>query len=114
MGVFVDASFATSERLRSQLGSIVCLIDNNHNVNIVHYASVKCKHIARSVRAAELGAFGLGFDQGFPIRTAVKKILQRTVEMKIYTDSKRLFDALTSLNSTMEKRLLIDLSMPGK
>ena len=53
----------------------------------------------------------LWFDQVYVIKEAMTNILGREVMMTIYTDSKCLFDALTNLNTTSEKRLMIDLSM---
>lgn len=111
VAVFIDASFACNHNFTLQLGFLVCLMDDQMNANIIHYSSLKCKRVARSVLAAELYAFVLGFDHGFKFRTALQKIVNRSVLLKMYTDSKCLFDALTSLNTTTEKRLLIDLSM---
>lgn len=52
-----------------------------------------------------------GFDQSFFILRAIQKILNRCIKLQIYTDSLSLFDSLTNLNTTTEKRLFIDLSM---
>lgn len=75
-------------------------MDNNHKVNIVHYSSANCRRIACSVPSAELYDVCLGFEQGFPIYTAMKNILWFTVKIRIYADSKCLFGAPTALNST--------------
>ena len=111
LGVFIDASFANNVDNTSQLGYLICLIDASGNANIIHYASQKCKRITRSVLAAELYAMVLGFDNAFVIHHVLCQILSRKVALKIYTDSRCLFDSLTTLNQTTEKRLLIDLSM---
>ncbi len=109
--IFVDASFANNRDYSSQLGFIAVLLDGSGNANVVHYASVKSKRITRSVLAAELYAMVLGFDHCSPIRITLQNILRRRVSLHLYTDSKCLFDGLTTLNTTTEKRLLIDLNM---
>jgi hypothetical protein len=38
-----DASFGNAEELRSQLGFVILLADENHNVNFVHYGSQKAR-----------------------------------------------------------------------
>lgn len=43
--------------------------------------------------------------------SAIEKILGYGIPYRIYTDSLSLFDSLTTLNTTSEKLLLIDLSM---
>eukprot|EP00171_Calliarthron_tuberculosum_P022597 IDg22597t1 len=55
--------------------------------------------------------YGVGFDHSFVIRKATEEFLGRVVPLRMYTDSLSLFDSLTTLNTTSEKRLLIDLSM---
>lgn len=111
MAVFIDASFAGNSDYTSQLGFVACLMDNEGNSNIVHYGSSKSKRVTRSVLSAELYAMVYGFDNCSVIHHALQEFLGRTVEFKIYTDSKSLFDSLVTLNSTTEKRLLIDLTM---
>lgn len=52
-----------------------------------------------------------GFDQRFVLHKSVVEFLGREAPLCIYTDSFSLFDSLTTLNTTSEKRLLVDLSM---
>ena len=108
---FIDASFARNPDYSSQLGYIICLADASGACNIVHYASKKCKRVTRSVLAAELYAMVLGYDYSYVIHKCLCHILARKVSLKLLTDSRCLFDALTTLNQTKEKRLLIDISM---
>lgn len=54
------------------------------------------------------------FDQAFVLKKALDLFLNREVPLRIYTDSQSLFDSLTILNTTTEKRLLIDLNMLRK
>ena len=67
--------------------------------------------MTRSVLAAELYALAAGFDAAAAFRPAMTEILGKDVPLVAYTDSKSLFDALTSINTTAEKRLLIDLQV---
>lgn len=76
---------------------------DNNGANVIHYASVKCERVARSVLAAELFVFALGFDQACVIQNGVMDILQCEIDLKMYTDSKCLFDSLISLSYTTEK-----------
>jgi len=61
------------------------------------------------VLAAELYATVHGYDVGFATRHTVQKLLGRDVDLKVFTDSKTLFDSIVSLSSMTEKRLLIDI-----
>lgn len=46
----------------------------------------------------------------FRIQQAAQKFMGRNIPLHIYTDSLSLFQSLTTLKTTSEKRLLIDLS----
>lgn len=111
MGVFLDAGFATNSDMTSQLGFVVALMDKSGNGNVVHYASTKSKRVTRSVLAAELFAMVQGFDDCSVLRLTLNDILGRVIPMHVYTDSRSLYDCLTNINRTREKRLLIDLCM---
>jgi len=111
MALFIDASFAGNSNYSSQLGYVLCLMDKHGTGNIIHYGSAKSKRIVRSVLSAELYGMVYGFDNASVMRNTLEDFLGRKVKLSIYTDSKCLFDALISLNTTTEKRLLIDLSM---
>ena len=111
VGVFIDAAFANNPDYSSQLGFITTLMDKNNTCNIVHYGSVKCKRVTRSALASELYAMVHGFDQSYVVKVTIDSFLGKCIPLNIYTDSKSLFDSLVTLNTTSEKRLLIDLSM---
>lgn len=80
-------------------------------MNIVRIVSAKCKRVVRSVLAAEFYVFLLGLDQGFTILSAVQRIFKCNIKLKLILNSNCLFDLLTSLNTSTEERLLIDVSM---
>lgn len=131
IAVFVDAAFANNRDLSSQLGFIVALMDSQGAANIIHYSSQKSKRITRSALSAELYAMMTGFDttaalkvlldqlevnggaaaKRYPVAANPNDPPNSAVPMVIYTDSRSLYDGLVSLNTTTEKRLLIDLHL---
>jgi hypothetical protein len=47
--VFTDASFANNKDLSSQMGYVITLTDASGSANILHWSSIKCKRVTRSV-----------------------------------------------------------------
>jgi hypothetical protein len=74
------------------------------------WSSWKCRRVTRSVLAAELYALSAAYDIGFSLRYTLSILLQRTVEMLFCTDAKTLWDSVTSLCTTEERRLSIDIA----
>jgi hypothetical protein len=114
--IFVDASFANNKDLSSQLGYLIILANEQQgrdsfdiNANIIHWQSVKCKRVTRSVLASELYAMTLGFDAAAAIKGTIEAILQQPVPLILYTDSRSLYDCVVKLGTTSEKRLMIDI-----
>lgn len=89
-------------------------MDKDMKSNIIHYGSIKSKRVARSVLAAEMFIMVQGLDACSAMRLALNDIFSTPIPLKIYTDSHSLFDCLTNINRTTEKRLLIDLFMLRK
>ena len=85
------------------------LADANNNANIIHWSSIKCKRVTRSVLASELYATAHAFDTAVVIKTTLEKILAKPLPLVMCTDSKSLYDCLVRLGSTQEKRLMVDL-----
>lgn len=100
--------------LSSQIGYVICLADASDKANIIHWSSIKCKRVTRSVLASELYAMAHGFDTGAVIKSTVEKILRiPLLPMIMCTDSKSLYDCLVKVGSTQEKRLMVDLMCLG-
>jgi len=107
--LFTDASFANTDRLKSQLGFVLSLTDSNNRSNIVHYGSSSCKRVTRSVMAAELHALIYGFDNAYLVRDILEEVLQQKIEIDGYLDSRTVFNVVAKSSSTLEKRLQIDV-----
>ena len=107
--VFTDASFANNKDLSLQIGYVLVLADASNKANIVHWSSIKCKRVTRSVLASELYGMAHGFDIGAAIKSTLDKVLQINLPLILCTDSKSLYDCLVRLGTTQEKRLMIDV-----
>jgi hypothetical protein len=107
--VFTDASYANNNDKSSQIGFVIVLADKNDNANIIHWSSIKCKRVTRSVLASELYAMAHGFDTGIVLKTTLEKILDKPLPIIVCTDSKSLYDCLVRLGTTQEKRLMVDV-----
>ena len=111
MAVFVDAGFGANPYSSSQLGFIFTLMYKYGRANIVHYGSLKSKRITRSVLAVELFEMVHCFDVSSTVRLAFNAMLNSVIPLHVYTYSRSLYDCLTRINHTTEKRLLIYLRM---
>jgi hypothetical protein len=106
---FTDSSFANNKDHSSQIGYVIVLADNDDNCNIIHWSSVKCKRVTRSVIASELYAMSHGFDTTCALKDTLDKITQRQTPIIICIDSFSLYECLVKLGTTYEKRLMIDI-----
>lgn len=111
---FTDSSFANNQDLSSQIGFVIVLAERNghngfHKANILHWSSIKCKRITRSVLASELYAMVHGFDAAATLKATIEMILGNPLTLTLCTDSKSLYECLVKLGTTREKRLMVDL-----
>lgn len=120
--VFVDAAFANNKDLSSQLGYVIILANEAKQTsdddtkaairvtgNIIHWSSTKSKRVVRSVLAAELYAMVAGFDIAAALKETINKVMDRHVPLVVCTDSFSLYECVTKLGTTAEKRLMIDI-----
>ena len=117
---FVDASFANNKDMSSQIGYVIVLGNETTNKtgfticgNIIHWSSLKCKRMTRSVLASEIYAMAHGVDIAIAIRSTLNVIMDRLslphVPIVVCTDSLSLYECLVKLGTTKEKRLMIDI-----
>ena len=110
---FTDSSFANNKDLSSQIGYVIVLADAQNNANIIHWQSIKCRRVTRSVLASELYALSLGFDVAATIKSTLDQIFsarsQGKIPLSMCIDSKSLYECLVKLGTTQEKRLMIDI-----
>ena len=107
---FIDSSFANNYDLLSQIGFVIVLVDKNNRANVLHWSSIKCKRITRSVLASELYRMAHRFDTVAAIKVTIERILQlEQLLIILCTDSKSLYDCLVKLGTIQEKRLMVDL-----
>lgn len=107
--VYADGSFANRKDKGSQLGYVICLTDASGAMCIIQFKSHKAYRVVKSAMAAETLAFAAAFDSGFLIRRQIEIILDQDVPLLMLTDSKCLFDVLTSNKNTTEGRLMLDI-----
>ena len=106
--LFTDSSFANAENFASQLGFVLVLADGNGNSNIVHFGSVRCRRVTRSVMASELLALVYGFDCSFVVKHSLDNILPTKIPLDVFIDSRTVFNTIAKRSGTLEKRLSID------
>ena len=81
--------------------------------NLIHWSSIKCKRVTRSVLASELYAMAQGVDSSIVISTTLKMIMKQLniddTPIVVCTDSFSLYECMVKLGTTKEKRLMIDI-----
>lgn len=109
MAVFVDDGFGANPDSSSQLGLLITLMDKHACESLIRYGSLKSKRITESALSLELLALVHGFDISSTIRLAINYIRNEVIPMQVQTYSASLYECMTRINQTTEKRLLIDL-----
>ena len=59
--------------------------------------------------AGEVFAFSAVFDQAYVTRHDLQVVLNTTIGLTMYTDSKQLFDVITKAAHTTEKSLMVEI-----
>lgn len=85
---FADATVASNKNMSSQLGYLLAFVDAAGNANILHYASRKSRHVARSLLVVEIFVLTSLFDAASTIRVSFDAVLGQMIDMKIYVNSK--------------------------
>ncbi len=83
--------------------------------NVIYYSSIKNKRVTRNVLASEIYGCINGFDLRYVIGHTLYKIANRfgpdipPIPLVVCTDSYSLYECLVKLDTTTEKRLMIDI-----
>ena len=88
---------------------MIILVNSSNKANIIHWLSIQCEMLTRSVLASELYAMVNGFDIRAVLKLTIKSILKQSVPMILYRDLKSLYDCLVKLCITLEKGLMVDI-----
>ncbi len=108
--IFSDSFFANNRDLFSQIDYVICLTDATH-ANILHWFSIKCKRITRSVLTIELFAMIHDFDVDSVLKVILIKMLflKTSTSLILVIDTKFLYDCLVRVEITVEKRLMMNV-----
>ena len=98
-----DSSFRNNDDFTSQLRYKILLADIHKKCSAVHYSSHKYHRVARLSMAAETLAFTDGFDNAFPIKHDMQRMLGKELTLLVITESKILCNVVTIQRSTTEK-----------
>jgi hypothetical protein len=116
----INASFANNPDLSSQMGYVIVLGNERATEeffeftgNIIHWSSVKCKRITRSVLASEVYAMAEGVNIAVAIGIIINKIVAKlgapSVFIVVCTNFLFFYECLVKLGTIKEKRLIIDI-----
>jgi hypothetical protein len=106
--IFTNSFFANNRDSSSQIDYFICLADSTH-ANVLHWSSVKCKRMTRSVLAIELFAMIHDFHVDSVLKVILTKMIDILVSLILITDSKSIYDCLIRLEITVEKRLMMNV-----
>ena len=111
---FSDASFANLKVNSSQGGFIIFLYRNKKLFSPIAWKSFKFKRVVKSTLAAETLALEHALETCFMMKSFLcellkKKISNKVLPIKCYTDNKSLVDSIFSTKTVTEKQLKIDI-----
>ncbi len=75
-----------------------------------HFESYKSKRIVLSPMASEVVAFGDFLDTAACISSELQNVYNRKIPLQLFSDSKSLFDVISTGSRTSEKRLMLDIA----
>jgi hypothetical protein len=107
--ILTDVSFVNNKDLLSQIEYVICLANATNKANVIHWSSIKCKWVTRSVLIAKLYVMIHEFDINAVLKTIMLKMLSITILLVLCIDFKSLYDCLIKLSTTREKRLMINV-----
>jgi hypothetical protein len=118
--VFVDRSFANNKDYNFQIKYEIIfaneIIKNDEftiNGNLIHWSSTKNKKVTKSILTLEIygmvGEINMSFTIGFTLTMIIKQLGFLTIPIIVCTNSYSLYECLVKLETTKEKRLIIDI-----
>lgn len=102
-----DASFENARGMKSLLGLVFIMVDKTGNENIVHYGSIRCRRVIRSVMESETQGLVLGFDFSYGIRDMLVEIIGKEMVLEAFVEISAVFDFLAKYGKKTERRLQI-------
>lgn len=100
---YSDAGFANSRELKSQLWSIILLIDGSDISITIAFRNYKTRLVAPSVLSTEVIGFSEVFDHAYALMSQLKQSMQCTVPMHLLTGSNSLLDVISKVARTSDK-----------
>lgn len=107
---FSDASLSNNDDYTSQLEHICFIGDASGRVFPLSFKSYKARRVTRSVMTGEVIAFSDLFDVAATSAHELETILGQHVPVKLFTDSKCLFDVISNGSRISEKTMMIDIA----
>lgn len=90
------------------------LCDTPNKCHLLDYASKKSRRVVRSIMGGELYVGSDAFNVSRTLLIVMRNALGNSVLRHIFTDSKQVFDVVTSGKHPTERHLAIDVSTVGK
>lgn len=108
MRLCMYASFAASKNFPFQIGSTVCLCDDNNKFLALDFSSRTLRRIVHWSMRCELYAFTNAFDSGFVIIPDMISAFKLSTTLIMCTDPNKFFNFTTRRKRLTEWRLAID------
>lgn len=106
--VYSDGSHASNKDLSYKLGILIFITDGV-KWNLIQAKAYKSRRIVRSPVPAETHALADGAVMAIILQADGKSLTGHVVDINLLADSKFLFEVLSKVSMTLERRLMIDL-----